>query len=119
MSHIVSIRTQVRDSIAVAKACDRLALSAPVQGTAKLFSNQVTGLLVQLPSWRYPVVIDTAKGEIAFDNFNGRWGEQRHLDRFLQIYAVEKTKLEARKQGHAVSEQALVDGSIKLQIVVA
>ena len=119
MSHIVSIRTQVRDSIAVAKACDRLALSAPVQGTAKLFSSQATGLIVQLPSWRYPVVIDTAKGEIAFDNFNGRWGEQQHLDRFLQIYAVEKAKLEARKQGHAVSEQALVDGSIKLQIVAA
>ena len=119
MSHIVSIRTQVRDPIAVAKACDRLSLPAPVQGTAKLFSSQATGLLVQLPSWRYPVVIDIAKGEIAFDNFNGRWGEQRHLDRFLQIYAVEKAKLEARKQGHAVSEQTLNDGSIKLQIIAA
>ena len=119
MSHIVSIRTQVRDPITVKSACDRLSLPAPVQGTAKLFSSQATGLLVQLQSWRYPVVIDTAKGEIAFDNFNGRWGEQRHLDRFLQIYAVEKAKLEARKQGHAVSEQTLVDGSIKLQIVAA
>ena len=117
MSHIVSIRTQVRDPIAVASACDRLALPAPVQGTAKLFSSQATGLLVQLPSWRYPVVIDISKGEIAFDNFNGRWGEQRHLDRFLQIYAVEKAKLEARKRGQAVSEQTLNDGSIKLQIV--
>ena len=119
MSHIVSIRTQVRDPIAVAMACDRLALPAPVPGTAKLFSNQVSGLLVQLPSWRYPVVIDVGQGEVKFDNFNGRWGEQRHLDRFLQIYAVEKAKLEARKQGHAVSEQTLTDGSIKLQIVTA
>ena len=119
MSHIVSIRTQVRDPIAVASACNRLSLPTPVQGTAKLFGSQATGLLVQLPSWRYPVVIDVGKGEVAFDNFNGRWGEQRHLDRFLQIYAVEKAKLEARKQGHAVSEQTLVDGSIKLQIVAA
>ena len=119
MSHIVSIRTQVRDPIAVASACDRLQLPAPVQGTAKLFSSQASGLLVQLPRWRYPVVIDTAKGEIAFDNFNGRWGEQQHLDRFVQIYSVEKTKLEARKQGHAVSEQTLSDGSIKVQIVAA
>ena len=119
MSHIVSIRTQVRDPIAVAMACDRLSLPAPVQGMAKLFSSQASGLLVQLPSWRYPIVIDVAQGEVAFDNFNGRWGEQQHLDRFLQIYAVEKAKLEARKQGHAVSEQTLVDGSIKLQIVAA
>ena len=119
MSHIVSIRTQVRDPIAVAAACDRLSLPAPVQGTAKLFSSQASGLLVQLPRWRYPVVIDTTKGEIAFDNFNGRWGEQQHLDRFVQIYSVEKAKLEARKQGHAVSEQTLSDGSIKVQIVAA
>ena len=35
------------------------------------------------------------------------------------MYAVEKAKLEARKQGHAVSEQALQDGSIKLQIIEA
>ena len=119
MSHIVSIRTQVRDPIAVASTCDRLSLPAPVQGTAKLFTSQASGLLVQLPRWRYPVVIDTAKGEIAFDNFNGRWGEQQHLDRFVQIYSVEKAKLEARKQGHAVSEQTLSDGSIKVQIVAA
>ena len=119
MSHIVSIRTQVRDPIAVASACNRLSLPAPVQGMAKLFSSQASGLLVQLPSWRYPIVIDVAQGEVAFDNFNGRWGEQQHLDRFLQIHAVEKAKLEARKQGHAVSEQTLVDGSIKLQIVAA
>lgn len=119
MSHIVSIRTQVRDPIAIAFACERLALPVPVQGTAKLFSSQASGLLVQLPRWRYPVVIDTARGEIAFDNFQGRWGEQQHLDRFVQIYSVEKTKLEARKQGHAVSEQTLSDGSIKVQIVAA
>jgi hypothetical protein len=119
MSHIVSIRTQVRDPMAVAAACDRLALAAPTQGTARLFNSQATGLLVQLPSWRYPVIIDVARGEIAFDNFNGRWGEQRHLDRFLQMYAVEKAKLEARKQGHAVTEQTLANGSIKLQIVAA
>lgn len=119
MSHIVSIRTLVRDPIAVASACDRLSLPAPVQGTAKLFTSQASGLLVQLPRWRYPVVIDATKGEIAFDNFNGRWGEQQHLDRFVQIYSVEKAKLEARKQGHAVSEQVLDDGSIKVQIVAA
>jgi hypothetical protein len=119
MSHIVSIRTQVRDPIAVAVACERLCLPAPVQGSAKLYSSQATGLLIQLPRWRYPIVIDTVKGEIAFDNFNGRWGEQQHLDRFVQIYSVEKAKLEARKRGHAVSEQLLQDGSIKVQIVAA
>jgi hypothetical protein len=34
----------------------------------------------------------------------------------MQMYSVEKAKLEARKKGYSVSEQALEDGSIKLQI---
>jgi hypothetical protein len=33
------------------------------------------------------------------------------------MYAVEKAALEARKQGHAVSEQVLQDGSIRHTIV--
>ena len=47
------------------------------------------------------------------------WGNPQQLDGFLQIYAVEKTKLEARKRGHSVTEQALADGSIKLTVQVA
>ena len=119
MSHIVSIQTKVRDPAGVAAACQRLGLAAPVHGTAKLFSSQATGLLVQLPGWRYPAVIDTASGDVRFDNFGGHWGEQKQLDRFLQAYATEKAKLEARRKGHAVTEQQLGDGSIKITIQVA
>jgi len=46
------------------------------------------------------------------------WGDQADLHRFVQMYAVEKAKLEARKQGHAVFEQPLADGSIRLAIQV-
>lgn len=118
MSHIVTIQTEVRDRAAVFAACDRLQLPAPVQGTARLFSTEATGVLVQLPRWRYPLVCQTDTGKLAYDNYRGRWGEQQHLDRFLQAYAVEKTRSEARKQGHDVVEQALNDGSIKLTVQV-
>ena len=117
MSHIVTIETKCHDPAAVAAACQRLSLSAPVQGTARLFSGEATGLLVQLPGWHYPAVIDPLTGVIRYDNFNERWGEQQHLDKFLQSYAVEKAKLEARQRGHTVTEQQLTDGSIRLQIV--
>jgi hypothetical protein len=63
MSHIVTIQTKVHDPAAVAAACRRLQLPAPVQGTAELFSGQATGLLVQLPGWQYPAVIDTLRLE--------------------------------------------------------
>ena len=46
----------------------------------------------------------------------GHWGKQERLDQFLQIYAVEKAKIEARRNGYSVSEQPLEDGSIKVTI---
>jgi hypothetical protein len=119
MSHIVTIATKVQDPVAVLAACQRLNLPEPVHGTATLFSGAVTGLLVKLPEWVYPVVVDTATGQVAYDNFEGAWGDPKQLDLFMQMYAVEKAKLEARKKGYSVSEQALNDGSIKLQIIEA
>jgi hypothetical protein len=118
MSHIVQIQTKIYDQSAVAAACRRLALSEPVQGTAELFSGTATGLLVQLPAWRYPAVIDTATGTVQFDNYGGRWGDQCHLDKFVQMYAVEKAKIEGRKRGHTVTERELQDGSILVQVQV-
>ena len=118
MSHIVQIETEVRDAVAVGAACQRLKLEAPTQGTAKLFSSSATGLIVNLPGWRYPAVFDTQSGQARYDNYGGRWGEQVQLDRFLQGYAVEKAKLEARKKGHTVTEQSQADGSIKLTVSV-
>ena len=100
MSHLVSIQTQIRDPAAVALACQRLGLPAPQQGTAELYSGKATGLIVRLPEWEYPVVIDTLSGHARYDNYEGHWGEQRDLDRFLQMYAVERAKLEARKRLH-------------------
>jgi hypothetical protein len=116
MSHIVTITTQIKDPSALLAACRRLGLPEPAVGTARLFSSNATGQIVQLPGWTYPVVIDTASGQIHYDNYNGAWGEQSQLDRLLQAYAVEKARLEARRQGHNVSEQSLADGSIKLVI---
>jgi hypothetical protein len=118
MSHIVTVATEVRDPDAVAAACRRLGLPEPVHGTATLFSGRAAGLLVRLPGWLYPVACDTATGTLRYDNYNQAWGEQEHLDRFLQAYAVEKARLEARRRGHAVAERTLADGSIQLTITV-
>ena len=117
MSHIVTIATKVRDPAAITAACQRLGLAAPIQGTAELFSGEATGLLVQLPGWQYPVVIDPATVELRYDNYGGQWGAQEHLERFLQSYAVEKVKLEARQKNYTVTEQTLQDGSIQLRVV--
>ena len=96
VSHIVTVKTKIRDTEAVAAACRRLGLSQPSRGTTRLFSGKATGLIVQLPDWRYPIVCNTADGQIRYDNYGGRWGNQAELDRFTQAYAIEKVRLEAR-----------------------
>jgi hypothetical protein len=118
VSHIVSIKTEIRDAAAVRAACQHLQLPAPVHGTTKLFSGEVTGLAVELPDWRYPAVCDTETGQVHYDNYGGRWGDQQYLDRFIQRYAVEKARIESRRRGHTLTEQALPDGAIKLTIQV-
>ncbi len=118
MSHIVTIQTEIRDVQALRSACRRLEMAEPVHETARLFQKQRTGYCVRLPNWLYPVVCDTDRGQVHYDNFGGRWGKQKEFDLLLQGYAVEKTTLEARRQGHSVSEQQLQDGSIRLQVMV-
>jgi hypothetical protein len=89
-----------------------------VEGKARLFAEDVLGLAVQLPEWQYPVVFDTNTGQVRYDNYGGRWGDKARLDRFLQAYAVEKAKIEARRKGYSVIEQELANGSIKLTVQV-
>ncbi|MCA9155755.1 MAG: hypothetical protein KDA38_13245 [Planctomycetales bacterium] len=71
-----------------------------------------------MPQGRNFDVCDVRTAAIAYDNYEGRWGDPKQLDRFLQGYAVEKAKLEARKKGHSVTEQTLEDGSVKVTIQV-
>jgi hypothetical protein len=118
VSHVVTIKTEVRSGEGVKAACKRLGLDEPFEGTVRLFEGEATGLLLKLPGWLYPVVLDTSTGQTQYDNYGGQWGEQKHLDAFLQAYAIERTKIEARKRGHSVYEQPLADGSIKLVIQV-
>lgn len=116
MSHIVTIKTEVRDAYAVHAACNRLRLPSPQLGRFPLFAGEVEGLGVQLPDWRYPVVCQLETGQLRYDNYQGRWGKEQSLGQFLQAYAVEKAKLEARRQGNSVTEHAMADGSIKVAI---
>ena len=118
MSHVVTIEAEARDPAAVAAACRRLGLPEPVAGTAKLFEGEASGLLVRLPGWLYPAVVEAATGKVRYDNFDGNWGDPAQLGIFLQAYALEKAAIEARRGGHAVTERALADGSIRLTVTV-
>jgi len=98
LSHIVTIQTKVHDPAAVT-AC--LPASRFVCACAWHYPassvEKATGSDRQASWLEYPAVIDVLTGLCVTTNFNGHWGDQQQLNRFLQSYAVEKTKLEARK----------------------
>ena len=98
------------------QACVRLELQPPIHGDHQLYNSVETGWAVQLHGWRYPVVCKTDVGKVAYDNYEGKWGEQNRLNEFFQRYAVEKATIEARRQGFSATEQRLEDGSIKVTI---
>ena len=118
MSHVVEIKTEIRDEQAIRAACVRLQLAAPEHKTVRLFNATATGLCVQLPAWNYPLVCNLQTGQVQYDNYGGNWGEQKHLNSFLQAYSVEKCRIEARRKGHRVSEAKLEDGSIRVTVHV-
>ncbi|MGL4943768.1 MAG: DUF1257 domain-containing protein [Thermoguttaceae bacterium] len=118
MSHIVTVNVEVRDFDAVRSACRRLNLKEPVRGLAKMFDGNAEGVIVKLPDWLYPVVCVLETGELQYDNFGGKWGDEKYLRNFVQMYGVEKATLEARRKGYSVIEQQLTDGSVKLTVNV-
>lgn len=118
MSHTVTVETEVKDPKAAEAACRRLGHPLPVEGEHRIYSGCYEGLAVRFPGWEYPIICNLKTGEISYDNFEGNWGEQRHLDRFLQAYATEKTRIEARKKGLSFVEQALPNGYIAVDISV-
>ena len=117
MSHTVTIKTTIIDMVAIQAACHRLKLAQPVKGEVRLFDRVAQGIGVQLEGWRFPVCIES-DGNLLYDNFSGFWGTPEQLDQFQQAYAVEKAKLEARKQGYICQESVLADGSIRLNVLV-
>ncbi|QDU73741.1 hypothetical protein Pan97_07400 [Bremerella volcania] len=118
MSHVVQVKTRVKDVAALGLATQRLQLAEPTYGTANFFDGSATGWRVSLPGWRYDAVFDVESGKVDFDDYGGRWGERAELNRLIQAYGVEKAKLEARKKGYSTSERQLEDGSIRLSIQV-
>ena len=118
MSHVVTIKTQIKYRVALRAACVRLKLAVPIEGEVELYQGKVRGWRVDLPGWRYPVVCQLEQRQVLYDNFEGRWGDQKELDKLLQAYAVEQARIVAQRAGHSVTEQRLSDGSIRLSIQV-
>ena len=115
MSHKITLQVEIKNRQALLSTCKRLGYAIGTEGTHELYKATEEGLAVNLPGWKYPVVIK-ADGSIAFDNYKGAWGDISALNKLRQIYAAEVTKSEFLIQGLSVYEQINQDGSMTLTV---
>lgn len=99
MSHTMNIRLELKDNDALISACERIGATVIGYGDHRLFQTKETGFAFQLKGWQYPVVAK-ADGRVAFDNYNGAWGDIKNLNELTAYYGLEKAKIEARRAGH-------------------
>lgn len=125
MSHIVTIKTELKDHDLLKEAVNALNDKAKAANTPQLeilpaskhhlFSGDQVGLGIRLPGWNYPVVIDE-QGVVKYDNYGGSWGKQIELDRLVQEYSLEALEREARTQGYFTDRVETEAGAIKLDM---
>lgn len=118
MSHIVKLKITVKNPQLFAEIARARGLDVEENAHVEFYSGQARGLAVRLPGWHYPVVVQE-DGSVLFDNYGGRWGDIRELNKLMQAYAVETVTREALAAGETVMQEEAEDGSIILRIGVA
>jgi hypothetical protein len=99
MSHVVNIKTELKNKASVVKACARLEWPCEVNSSTVMYDGtKVHGSIITIPNWKYAACVKE-DGSIATDTFNNRWGDIADLDQLKKYYAVEETKSTLAAQG--------------------
>ncbi|MCX7428798.1 MAG: hypothetical protein NTW96_24625 [Planctomycetia bacterium] len=147
MSHIVTIKTELRDIAAIKAACKRMGWQllegqhtfrwyGRYVGDYREFEKQLRDLGIKTEDYGkcdHAIRVPGAEYEIGLVQRGNRfvplwdtWGpgglakvsHENGMGGFLAAYAVEKAKLEARRKGYTVTEKTLPNGNIQLQVTV-
>lgn len=119
MSHIVKVKTTIKNNECLRLACTQVGASAPEEGTCTIYGTTYTGVYFKLPGWRYPVCISN-NGVLNFDNYQGSWGDKRVLDELLQRYTTNvSVRNLVRTQGARMQGQpTMVNGKLRTVMVI-
>ena len=106
MSSTMNVKLEIRDVAALTAAVLRMGGSIDAHGGVyKLFDDtRHKGRAVHLTGWRYPIVVDTETGKVAYDDYHGKWGNVADLNKLKGYYGVEVATRAARAKGYSVRE---------------
>ncbi|MDD2708127.1 MAG: DUF1257 domain-containing protein [Verrucomicrobiae bacterium] len=111
MSHFVTVNTQIKDITALRTACEEMGLALIANAEARGFSTHKTrgDYIIKLKG-PYDIALNKQK-DGAYGLTTDWWGSYvekevgKNYGRLLQLYAVHKATIEARKKGHLVKRQ--------------
>jgi hypothetical protein len=113
VSCTAEVHVHFRDPEALAAACRELNLSL-THGSVTFHDGAMhTGAVIQLPAWRYPIVVGDAE-RVFMDTYEGRWGDMAQFDRLKQAYAVEASIRSLARKGLRVVSRVHQDGHVHL-----
>lgn len=121
MSHFTTIKTVIRDIDALAAAVSELGLRISKNSSARGYSgNTIPGeFVIHLPGpYDIAVTRDSGAYQLTSDLFMGHVEQSvgAGYSKLLQLYAVHKAAMEARRKGLSVHRRLKEDGSIQLTI---
>lgn len=101
MSHTATVAFEAKDPGALAQACVDIGATIRVGGRQPLtmFDGKVfEGIVIDLPTWSQPIVI-TADNRLAYDNYNGAWGDIAVLEGLQNRYLRHVTVNDLEAEG--------------------
>lgn len=114
MSIITKIELKLTDKKAIEKTAKKIGGKILGNGIYQVYSKLIKGYGIQLPGWKYPIVV-TEKGNLYYDDGHGLWGDIKYIESFKNEYnkAVIQKEIEkyARENGYIIH---YLDNIIKL-----
>ena len=103
MSHTVTVKVEYRNMNALRAAVEAMGGQWIGEGVHRLFQGPEQGVAFKLKGWRYPCVL-RKDGTLAYDDYNGAWGDPEDLKKLQKRYAFEAAKQAAMEQGWQFEE---------------
>ncbi len=105
VSHTTKVVVQFNDRSVLAAAVAAMGGTMLGEGSHRLYGGSEQGLGFNLPGWRYPLILK-ADGSLAFDSYNGHWGNEADIPKLKGQYTIAVAAQAAAAQGWMTQTEA-------------